>query len=552
MNDDLKLIKKHYGENMMHLCRELFPTILEEEGLLFELISSHFYYNRELYDDIISNGLKDKFKDYIYGLIDIEINNNVSLKTPKELLKEVGYDLYECKSEKDIQEFIKYYSKGEELCTFSGNRLDICHVFFAVKDGAEKLNRNNYKNPERQDEYGTSVISIQFTKGAVNTLSIKNRYNHTVKNPDATFSNNLDNIIDGLSESFEREYGYKINQNNKKTFEIPSYVTDNNGKYYKYNYEINNIYYCKDNIIIDNFEVEDKYKDKEKYLFADYFIINLSNGYVSVYDHSLSKDAFLYGLAGIKNVQVRKIDNNKLICLKPIVGDNIYLEINDKNQIISYINNNLEFIGSNFMMLSKKIKYLELNKVKQVLHNFLYYNNSLEELRMDELQRVDNFFLRYNNSLINLNLPSLEFVCHDFLENNEVLHDVKLPKLKAALQEFLKSNLIIEELYLPNLEMLGEDSLKNNLYLKSFYAPNLKCLPRNFLKKNNIIERLYLNNCSKILEGVLENNKVLKELYLPSIKEYEISYCYRRNKLLEDLINETITNNKSKIKLNLK
>ena len=82
MNDDLKLIKKHYGENMMHLCRELFPTILEEEGLLFELMSSHFYYNRELYDDIISNGLKDKFKDYIYGLIDIEINNNVSLKTP--------------------------------------------------------------------------------------------------------------------------------------------------------------------------------------------------------------------------------------------------------------------------------------------------------------------------------------------------------------------------------------------------------------------------------------------------------------------------------------
>ena len=30
--DDLKLIKKHYGEKMAHLCRDLFPTLLEEEG----------------------------------------------------------------------------------------------------------------------------------------------------------------------------------------------------------------------------------------------------------------------------------------------------------------------------------------------------------------------------------------------------------------------------------------------------------------------------------------------------------------------------------------
>ena len=36
--DDLKLIKKYYGENMMHLCRTLFPTILETKGLLFSLL----------------------------------------------------------------------------------------------------------------------------------------------------------------------------------------------------------------------------------------------------------------------------------------------------------------------------------------------------------------------------------------------------------------------------------------------------------------------------------------------------------------------------------
>ena len=31
MNNELKQIKKKYGERMMHLCRTLFPTILNEE-----------------------------------------------------------------------------------------------------------------------------------------------------------------------------------------------------------------------------------------------------------------------------------------------------------------------------------------------------------------------------------------------------------------------------------------------------------------------------------------------------------------------------------------
>lgn len=38
MNYDLKMIKKYYGEDMAHLCRELFPTLLEKEGLLLNLI----------------------------------------------------------------------------------------------------------------------------------------------------------------------------------------------------------------------------------------------------------------------------------------------------------------------------------------------------------------------------------------------------------------------------------------------------------------------------------------------------------------------------------
>ena len=173
MIDDLKIIKKKYGEKMSHLCRTLFPTLLEYPGYLSNLLLTHFEPDRSLYDDLIKNNLVPLFQEYILSFNSNERTRKEVTKTPKELLSEVGYDLYECKTEDDIQAFRKYFAPGEELCTFNGGRLARCHVFFAVKRGAEKLNRKDFKNPSRQDEYGTSVISIQFSKVNNNTISIK-------------------------------------------------------------------------------------------------------------------------------------------------------------------------------------------------------------------------------------------------------------------------------------------------------------------------------------------------------------------------------------------
>ena len=41
MSKELNQIKKIYGEEMMHLCRELFPTILEQEGLLLSILKNN-------------------------------------------------------------------------------------------------------------------------------------------------------------------------------------------------------------------------------------------------------------------------------------------------------------------------------------------------------------------------------------------------------------------------------------------------------------------------------------------------------------------------------
>jgi hypothetical protein len=205
------MIKEKYGERMMHFCRKYFSTLLEQEGQLFDLFRMNFSYSKFLYEDIINNSLEDRFKNYVYSLV----NRNVTIlevsKSSRELFDDAGYILYECKCEEDIQAFTKYYESKERLCTFKGNRLDSCYVFFAVKKNVDEIDRRHFTNPERQDEYGTSVISIQFTRGEINTLSIKNRYNHIVSNPDATYSNNLENIISGLTRSFEREYNLNIN-----------------------------------------------------------------------------------------------------------------------------------------------------------------------------------------------------------------------------------------------------------------------------------------------------------------------------------------------------
>ena len=55
MNHELKQIKKKYEKNFSHLCRNLFPTILEQDGLLFQILDETFAPNHYLHNDIINH-----------------------------------------------------------------------------------------------------------------------------------------------------------------------------------------------------------------------------------------------------------------------------------------------------------------------------------------------------------------------------------------------------------------------------------------------------------------------------------------------------------------
>lgn len=538
MNYDLKVIKKKFGENMMKLSRELFPTLLEEKDLLSGIFLDNFNPSKTLYDDIKKDHLEKEFKMFIYGFLNKDEVIENSKKTPKELFEEEGYDFYECKTEEDIQKFKKYYARGEELCTFRGRRLDKCYVFFVVKKNVDEIKREKFKKPIREDDYGTSVMSIQFTKDEAHTLSIKNRYNHALLegNPDATYRNNLENIAPGLTKSFENTYGLK--QFNPNTnFEIKNYVRGKDGKFYKYNYEINNIYYCADNIIIDNFEV--KKLPKERYIVMDYFILDMKDKKITLYDESIN-DSFVSSIKNIKKIDILKEDSNKIVV---IIGEegNMIIKLDPNDRIIEVDNETLKSVSDNYFSKSKYIDKLYLNNVVEVGDNFLNKNKSLSKISMDNVKIIGKNFLEYNNSIEEISflnvekigngfmfqnnnpkfkkiyMPKVEIIGNSFMFRNNSIMEVFMPNVKNIGNNFFESNSIIRILEIPLAEKIGDSFLENNELISELYLLSAINIGSNFLKQNQILKKLIIPNAVELKTGTLQFNNSLKELKLPNV-----------------------------------
>lgn len=463
MKSDLEFIKDKYGEKMMHLCRSLFPTLLEKPGLLSRLMEEHFAPSKELYNDIVKNKLEYNFKDHIYSFVDIENKEVVSSKSAKELLDDAGYVLYECKTYEEILSFQKYYKHDEELCSFDKdkNRLEDSYVFFAVKKNVDEIKRENFKNPERDDEYGTSVISIQFSKGKNNTLSIKNRYNLTVNDADATFSNNLENIMPGLTTSFERDYHLNINQNGNMAFIVPNYIKTVEGKYYKYNYVLNDIYYCTNNNIINHFnEAIKDYQEKEKYIVLDYFVLDLVNKELKLYDNKI-KDCFTDGIKNIEKISIirNKENNNKTISCFTKENNEIIIEIDKENRIIGYKNDEITEIGDQFLSSNETLKTIQLKNVTKIGNNFLRLNETAQSIYVPNLKIAGNNFMASNLSIPILDLPKLTTLGNNSFYYNDSIRILNLPSLTTMGSYSFDKNHSFETVNIPNRRDLEEKLL---------------------------------------------------------------------------------------------
>jgi len=548
MKSDYEFLKENYGESFARECRAFFPTILEYHGVLSKIMSETFAENHFLLEDIVKNNKTEEFKNFIfakfYDVLESKQIDNIQerlIERPEVLMDKAGYVLMHCKTSEDVQKFKRFYAPGEELCTFrDDDRIDNWHIFFAVKKNVSDIKRGNFDHPMRQDEYGTSVISLQFSRGEKSILSIKNRYNHTVADPDSTFSNDLENIIAGLTESFEKYYGIKIIKGSKH-FELPSYVLAGDGKYYPYNIELDNIYYCPNNIVIEN--TIPRKLDKSTYEMFDYHIFNK----VTKKFETKVKDSFTDGLDYITKIETEYNPESKLRTLLITYNDIDALEVrhfcvvtNERGQMVEAFVENAPTTKNPYLVRSNYLKVIDASNITELPSNSIRYARSLFHIGMDNLETINANSFEYLYSLYALELPNVKKISHNCFEFASNLKSVSVPnaeelginafKCSQNLKTLNAPNIIsmasgcfeensIETLYLPKIERMNAQCFRNSKHLDSLYAPNLTTLGNLCFQYVPYLNELNIQNIQKIPGYCFQDIGKLKRLYLPCCVE---------------------------------
>lgn len=228
MSDMYKKIKKQNGEAFARTLRDYHNGLLEIEGL----------------DEIVRYAGRDAEELLPYLMSLLASNDDAPPPKPEDpfvLLDRAGYDAFYADTLGKQNSIEKYFEKDELLCTFNDKaRHQNYHIVHAVKKDADQIKREDFKgSEERQDAYGTSVISIQMLKKG-GFISIKNRYNHSVEGCDNTFNSNPDNIIKGLSAALKNHFNVDFSAAKNP---LPDGFVLMNGKIFKYHSEVNNIYF---------------------------------------------------------------------------------------------------------------------------------------------------------------------------------------------------------------------------------------------------------------------------------------------------------------------
>ncbi len=409
-------------------------------------------------------------------------------KNPLELLSEKGYDAFVVTNEAEKNSIRKYYRPGEEICTFRDPvRHKNYYMIHAVKRGADKIKPSD--NPERDDEYGTSVISIQIAKTG-GFISIKNRYNHTVNNPDATFNNNPDNIIRGLTNSLKDYFNVDFNVSNSV---LPDNFRMVNDQLVYFDHEINNTYFGS-NYYFSGSTITKLKTSYERML--DYFVLDERTGEVK--DIAGTRDSACHILQEKfrnKKISIQQHPDNKHE--RRIYADGVY--------VLSVENG--------------AITELDLSGVKNTGENFLMYNKKLRKLYAPDLEVANNYFLSNNEQLTQVDFPKLRVAGHWFLRKNRLISSFNAPYLESVHSCFLEENLGLEKLYLPSLRELGDYSLKQNVVLSRFFAPKLEIFGPVSLISNERLTELSLPCLREMGSGSLSNNRSLRYFNAPNLEK---------------------------------
>lgn len=259
--------------------------------------------------------------------------------------------------------------------------------------------------------------------------------------------------------------------------DIQGYIKLDN-KYYKYNYEIDGVYYCYNNIIIDNNEVK-KY-DKEKYIVMDYFIIDLINKRIVTYDKYI-KDSFpeIFNIEKISITKIKK--ENKMFREVEIVSFDkkiTRLTLDNNNNLIKIDSNITCDIPNNFLIRNKYLQEINLFNVKNVGDYFLYTNTDLSLVNIPRVENIGISFLCCNRNVKSVNFLHAKNIHNYFFNYNTEIEVVNLPNVEKIYAGFLHND---KKLKVLNVKDYIYDYYKDKFPLLNDYQ-NQKVLAKKVLK----------------------------------------------------------------------
>ena len=510
-----KQIKKQNGEAVAKVLRS--EILLDVPNIVHIL---EFAGNNPEYIKALAPVIREVYKTR-------NVQEYQTTKNPLELLSEAGYDAFVVTNEKQKNSIKKYYRLNEELCTFRDPiRHENYYMIHAVKRGADKIKPS--RNPEREDEYGTSVISIQIAKTG-GFISIKNRYNHTVNNPDATFYNNPDNIINGLSSSLKKFFKVDFNATENP---LPDNYRMVNDQFVYFNYEIENIYFGPD-YYFSGSTVTKLNTDYE--VMLDYCILNTKTGELkNVIGLDDPTHKILQDLFKDKKISIRTNPNNKHE--RMIYADNTHMLSVEKGTITELNLPDTKRIGNDFLMLNENMKIFNAPKLEQVGHQFLTRNKHLIKINTPCLERTGCCFLHDNIELTELELPSLKEIADHCLVHNTTLSKLYVPKLEKIGPIFLMENLSLPELDLPLVKEVGDGCLRDNKILKRFYAPKLEIIGDTVFYDNLALIELNLPSLREVGSDFLSHNKKLRTFYAPKLQKIKWGFLIKNTGLTDIVV----------------
>ena len=503
------IIKKQNGEKFAKEIRDTDSRIFEIENLA-EILK---YAGRN----------PENLIPFLRGLLKVEEDvQTEKIEDPFTLLKQAGYNAFYANTLKKQNSIQKYFDKSEELCTFRDpDRYKDYYIIHAVKENVDQIRRKDFLYPERQDAYGTSVISIQIVKEG-GFISIKNRYNHSVLMADATFESNPDNIIKGLSASLKKYFN--VDFKTSPVAKLPNGFTYQNGCLYKYNDELNN-YYFGDGFYLKDGVVTELKKDYQ--FFVGHYLFDLKEKTITNFvESSKQKDPFVPILnEELKGKRIQKKMVNGAIHL--YLDDEIFLKTNEKHEAKEITFFKAEELPSgafrNILTHAISLTAPNLRKIGSYCCSGPFWTK-VDTPKLEEMG--DNNFSCMDMKVISF--PHLKKMGQRCLSFSPTVKRMYLPELKEVGANSISYNLHLEKVNLKSAERISKGALVSNRSLKRIWAPQVKVIDSEALCDNDALERLYLMRLEKVGAKAISFNPKLKKVWAPRLEKGGI-FCLSEN-----------------------